>query len=91
MEAEIVPFGRYLPNMDDPRTSRNAKIIHQAIFHDHEYDRVANAIADKVKDLILTKGFELELKGTKTFDVVKDVLNLGPIHWIAEEIVWSLM
>ena len=73
--------------MDDPRTSRNAKIIHQAIFHDHEYDRVAANIADKIKGLIFTKSFELQAKGTKTFDVVKDVLNLGPIHWIAEEIV----
>ena len=73
--------------MDDPRTSRNAKIIQQAIFHDHEYGRVATAIAEKVKALIFHKGFELEHKGTKTFDVVKDVLNLGPIHWIAEEIV----
>jgi len=72
--------------MDDPRTSRNAKIIHQAIFHDHEYGRVASAIAEKVKGLLLHKGFELEVKRTKTFDVVKDVLNLGPIHWIAEEI-----
>jgi hypothetical protein len=40
-----------------------------------------------VKSLILNKGFELEAKGTKTFDVVKDVLNLAPIHWIAEETV----
>jgi len=73
--------------MDDPRPSRNAKIIHQAIFHDHEYGRVASAITENVKSLIFHKGFELEAKGTKTFDVVKDVLNLGPIHWIAEEIV----
>ena len=90
MKADSVSFGRYLPNMDDARTSRNAKIIHQAIFHDHEYDRVASAIAEKMRGLILTKGFELEVKGTKTFDVVKDVLNLGPIHWIAEEIVCLL-
>jgi hypothetical protein len=48
---------------------------------------VAGAIADKVKALVLYKGFEMEAKGTKTFDVVKDVLNLAPIHWIAEEIV----
>jgi hypothetical protein len=73
--------------MDDPRTSRNAKIIHQAIFHDHEYGRVASSIMERVRSLIFQKGFELEVKGTKTFDVVKDVLNLGPIHWIAEEIV----
>jgi len=76
--------------MDDPRTSRNARTIHQAIFHDHEYGRVASAVAEKIKALIFYKGFEMEAKGTKTFDVVKDVLNLGPIHWIAEEIVRSL-
>ena len=74
--------------MDDLRTSRNAKLIHQALFHDHEYGRVAGAIAERVRCLILDKGFELEAKRTKTFDVVKDVLNLGPIHWMAEEIVW---
>jgi len=74
--------------MDDLRTSRNRKIIHQALFHEHEYGRVASAIAEKVRGLVLHKGFELEVKRTKTFDVVKDVLNLGPIHWIAEEIVW---
>ena len=78
----------YLPNLDDLRTSRNAKIIHQALFHEHEYGRVAGAIAERVKGLIIHKGFELEAKRTKTFDVVKDVLNLGPIHWMAEEIVW---
>ena len=74
--------------MDDLRTSRNRKIIHQALFHEHEYGRVASAIAEKVRGLVLHKGFELEVKRTKTFDVVKDVLNLGPIHWMAEEIVW---
>lgn len=73
--------------MDDPCASRYTKIILQAIFHDHEYGRVASAIAEKVENLILQKGFELEAKNTRMFDVVKDVLNLGPIHWIAEEIV----
>lgn len=76
--------------MDDPRTTRNLKTIRQAIFHDHEYGRVAGAIAEKIKALIFYKGFEMGAKGTRTFDVVKDVLNLGPIHWIAEEIVGSL-
>jgi len=86
MDAKHV--GRYLLNIDDPCKSRYTKIILQAIFHDHEYGRVASAIAEKVKNLIHQKGFELEVKGTRTVDVVRDVLNLGPIHWIAEEIVW---
>lgn len=76
--------------MDDIRTSRNLKTIRQAIFHDHEYGRVAGAIAEKIKALIHYKGFEMEVKGTRTFDVVKDVLNLATIHWIAEEIVGFL-
>ena len=73
--------------MDDPCKSRYTKVILQVIFHDHEYGRVAGAIAEKVKNLILIKGFELDVKGIRMFDVVKDVLDLAPIRWIAEEIV----
>jgi hypothetical protein len=85
--GEAEPANSYFSSMDDPGKSRYTKIILQAIFHDHEYGRVASAIAEKVKSLILLKGFELEAKGTRTFDVVKDILNLAPIRWIAEEIV----
>lgn len=37
--------------------------------------------------LIETKSFSLVGKGTRSLDIVRDVFNLVPVHWISRKIV----
>ena len=48
-------------------------------------------LSKTTEDLIKTKAFEPTSKGVKYVDIVKDVINILPIHWISQRIVRSVV
>ena len=64
------------------------RAIQQAIFHNVEHTSpIARTIESKMRALIHHKSFELVKGKAKCIDIVKDVVNLAPIHWIADALV----
>lgn len=82
---EIMDGGGYFVLLDDVRADMHRRAIQQAIFHNVEHTGpIARAIESKMRALIHHKSFELVKGKTKCIDIVKDVVNLAPIHWIAD-------
>ena len=64
------------------------KALQQAIFHNIEHTtHIARHIESKARALIHQKSFSLVGTNTRCIDIVKDVVNLAPIHWIADALV----
>lgn len=53
-------------------------------------DMAAAKMEEFVKMLITTSTMKHVSGKTKYVDIVKDVLNIAPVHWIANEIVSSV-
>jgi linoleate 10R-lipoxygenase len=78
----------YFALLDDVRGEMHRKAIQQAIFHNIEHTGpVARHIESKARALIHQKSFALVGTTTRCIDIVKDVVNLAPIHWIADALV----
>jgi linoleate 10R-lipoxygenase len=74
--------------MDDVRADTHRKALQLALFHNVEYTgQIARTIESKARALIHQKSFSLLDDSVRSFDVVKDVVNLAPIHWIADTLV----
>jgi linoleate 10R-lipoxygenase len=79
---------RYFALLDDVRADAHRKAIQLALFHNVEHTgQIARTIESKTRALIHQKSFSLLGDSTRCFDVVKDVVNLAPIHWIADTLV----
>jgi linoleate 10R-lipoxygenase len=79
----------YFALLDDVRGEMHRKAIQQAIFHNIEHTGpIARHIESKTRALIHQKSFTLVGTNTRCIDIVKDVVNLAPIHWIADALVW---
>ncbi|KAG8827835.1 hypothetical protein FRC18_009804 [Serendipita sp. 400] len=82
---EIFDNGGYFSLLDDVRADMHRKAIQQAIFHNIEHTgTIARLIESKARALIHNKSFQLVKGGSRCVDIVKDVVNLAPIHWIAD-------
>ncbi|KAG8794414.1 hypothetical protein FRC17_008302, partial [Serendipita sp. 399] len=82
---EIIEGGGYFALLDDVRADMHRKAIQQAIFHNIEHTgMIARLIESKMRALIHNKSFQLVKGGSRCIDIVKDVTNLAPIHWIAD-------
>jgi len=77
----------YLTTIDDVSSHRSSRHIAKALFH-HGDDGIqaCRQIQLYVRSLLHSKSFGLVGDGIQNIDIVKDVLNLAPIHWIADEI-----
>jgi hypothetical protein len=81
-------YSRYFALLDDVRADAHRKAIQLALFHNVEHTgQIARTIESKTRALIHQKSFSLLGDSTRCFDVVKDVVNLAPIHWIADTLV----
>ncbi|KIM34230.1 hypothetical protein M408DRAFT_59813 [Serendipita vermifera MAFF 305830] len=82
---EIFDNGGYFSLLDDVRVDAHRKAIQLALFHNVEHTGpISRHIESKTRALIHQKSFSLLGDTTRCFDVVKDVVNLAPIHWIAD-------
>jgi len=65
--------------------SGTAKVF-ERILSDLDPTVLAAYFSQKTEDLIKTKSFKHVGKGINYVDVVRDVINLVPVHWVSEKI-----
>lgn len=63
-----------------------AATVSEFIFSDLD-PSLATYFAKKTEELIKSKSFDHVGKGVRYVDIVRDVINLVPVHWISQEIV----
>ena len=84
--AKDLLHGRgYLTTIDDASSHHSSRHLTKALFQGDE-TAACRKIELHVRSLLHSKSFGLVGYSTQNIDIVKDVLNLAPIHWIAEEI-----
>lgn len=76
----------YLTTIDDVSNHRSFRHITKALFHDSDDTQACRQIELYVRSLLHSKSFGLVGNAIHNIDIVNDVLNLAPIHWIADEI-----
>jgi len=76
----------YLTTIDDVSSHRSFRHITKALFHHIDDTQACRQIELYVRSLLHSKSFGLVEDSIRNIDIVNDVLNLAPIHWIAEEI-----
>lgn len=76
----------YLTTIDDVSNHRSSRHITKALFHHGDSTQACRQIEFCIRSLLHNKSFGLVENTIGNIDIVKDVLNLAPIHWIAEEI-----
>ena len=76
----------YLTTIDDINNHRSPRNIAKALFHHGDGTQAFHQIELYVRSLLHNKSFGLVEDTIRNIDIVKDVLNLAPIHWIADEI-----
>jgi linoleate 10R-lipoxygenase len=85
--AKDLLHGRgYLTTLDDVSSHRSSRHIAKALFYHGDATSACRQIELYVRSLLHSKSFGLVSNTTRNIDIVKDVLNLAPIYWIAEEI-----
>jgi linoleate 10R-lipoxygenase len=83
---DLIYGGGYLTTIDDVSSYRSSRHITKALFHHGNGTQACRQIECYVRSLLYSKSFDLVGSSTWNIDVVKDVLNLAPIHWITDEI-----
>jgi linoleate 10R-lipoxygenase len=76
----------YLTTITDASSHRSTRYITRALFHNNDGIQAYGQIEPYVRSLLHNKSFGLVENGIRNIDIVNDVLNLAPIHWIADEI-----
>jgi len=76
----------YLTTFNDVSNYRSSRHITKALFHHRDRTQACCQIELYVCSLIHSKSFKLVGTAIRNVDIVNEVLNLAPIHWIAEEI-----
>ena len=85
--AKDLLHGRgYLTTIDDPKNHSSSQYLTKVLLHHDHGIPACRKIELYVRSLLYSKSFGLVGTSTRNIDIVKDVLNLAPIHWIAEEI-----
>lgn len=64
--------------------------MHRAMFTPDEIDRYVKWYGAKTTELIQSKSFSMSKGPTRSVDIVRDVLNLVPVHWVSQEFVSTL-
>ncbi|THH14008.1 hypothetical protein EW146_g6268 [Bondarzewia mesenterica] len=61
--------------------------IEKVLLTDAQVERSAQSLSTTTSSLISTKAFKAVGRKGKYIDIVKDVINLLPVHWITNEII----
>ncbi|TFY55044.1 hypothetical protein EVG20_g9464 [Dentipellis fragilis] len=65
----------------------NPALVEKLLFAESQIDRAVKSMSDITSKLISTKAIKAVGSGTKYVDIVRDVLNLLPVHWLSNDIV----
>lgn len=76
----------YLTTIDNVHSHRGSRHIARALLPHGDTTLASRKIELYVRSLLHNKSFGLVENTVRNIDIVKDVLNLAPIHWIADEI-----
>ena len=69
------------------KLNNGAATVSQSIFSCLDSTTLATYFSEKTKELISTESFKYAGKGVKYVDIVRDVINLIPVHYVSQELV----
>ncbi|KDQ09782.1 hypothetical protein BOTBODRAFT_507785 [Botryobasidium botryosum FD-172 SS1] len=61
-------------------------VLSNALYPSGALEQYATFFREKSEDLILEKSFNLVGRGTKSVDIVRDVINIVPVYWVARQV-----
>ena len=75
--------------LDEAKKKLNsgAAVASQSIFSCLDSTTLAIYFSQKTKELIETESFKHVGKGVKYVDIVRDVINIIPVHYVSQELV----
>jgi len=75
--------------LDEARKKFNsgAAVVSQSIFSSTDSTTLATYFLEKTEELIKTASINHVGKGVKYVDIVRDVINLIPVHYVSQELV----
>ncbi|KAG8894697.1 hypothetical protein FRB99_001047 [Tulasnella sp. 403] len=87
MKALTNGYGFFLAFDDPAKHLADMKIVRDALFpNDQAFEAYGEFYRDTTARLIEEKSFSLVGKGTRSVDIVRDVLNLVPVHWVSRKV-----
>ncbi|KAF8600486.1 heme peroxidase [Ceratobasidium sp. AG-I] len=79
-------YGFFLA-MDEPsRHQKDMNVMHKTMVSPEAIDRYVKWYGAKTTSLIQSKSFSMSNSRTRSVDIVRDVLNLVPVHWVSQEL-----
>ncbi|KAG8925416.1 hypothetical protein FRC02_009696 [Tulasnella sp. 418] len=79
--------GYLLAYDEEAKHDADLQLIREALFPDNEaMQRLARFYREKTTELINRKSFALIGKNTRSINIVRDVINLVPVHWVSTQI-----
>jgi linoleate 10R-lipoxygenase len=69
------------------KLNSGAATVSQSLFSGVDSTTLATYFSKKTEELFQTESFKHVGKGVRYVDIVKDVINLIPVHYISEELV----
>lgn len=79
-------YGMYLAPNDTIKHRRDRLLIHEVLFAPGQIDIYARYYFDMTRKLIREKSFAFIGSDVRSVDVVRDVVNLVPVHWVSEHV-----
>lgn len=61
--------------------------MHKAMVSTEAIDRYVKWYGKKTTELINSKSFSMTNSRTRSVDIVRDVVNLVPVHWVSQCLV----
>ncbi|KAH7106072.1 heme peroxidase [Auriculariales sp. MPI-PUGE-AT-0066] len=79
-------YGTYLAWDDTLKHRRDRLLIRDALFTSVQIDRYARFFFDTTRELIRQKSYSLVHSDVRSVDIVRDVVNLVPVHWASTQV-----
>ncbi|KZV98733.1 heme peroxidase [Exidia glandulosa HHB12029] len=79
-------YGMYLAWNDTLKHRRDRLLIRDSLFSPGRLDKYAKFYFDKTRELIMEKSFVFVQGDVRAVDIVRDVVNLVPVHWVSKHV-----
>ncbi|PVF94289.1 heme peroxidase [Serendipita vermifera] len=78
-------YGFFLAFDDEPRHQNLRSMMRRALYRDGALPKYAEFYGEHTRELIKLRSFQSG-PGKKAVNIVRDVINVVPVHWVCEEI-----
>ncbi|CAG8505142.1 15835_t:CDS:10 [Acaulospora colombiana] len=85
MKALTKGYGFFLAFDDEPRHGNLRSMMRRALYRDGALPKYAEFYGEHTRELIKLRSFQSG-PGKRAVNIVRDVINIVPVHWVCEEI-----